>query len=122
MKARLYLKVKGNIMVENFFENIPDNSEEEIFTEIFKHRNIKVERIVSTGQATPQGDDYNQDWDEWVLLLEGRATLSFTDENRIFELTKGSHLFIPAGTRHRVEHTSSKPPAIWLALHINQPA
>jgi len=77
---------------------------------------VLVERIVSTGQATPPGEWLEQDRDEWVALLQGEAELSFEDGTRA-ALRRGDALLIGAGTRHRVERTSAEPPCIWLAVH-----
>ena len=76
----------------------------------------RVERIVSTGQTTPPGQWYDQQGDEWVALLAGRATLRFEDGSLV-ELSPGDWLLIPARVRHRVEATSADPPSVWLAVH-----
>jgi cupin 2 domain-containing protein len=77
----------------------------------------RVERIVSHGHASPPGFWYDQDGPEFVVLLQGEAVLGFADGTHC-RLAAGDHLTIPAGARHRVEHTSSDPPAIWLAVHF----
>ena len=77
---------------------------------------VRVERIVSTGQATPPGHWYDQPGDEWVALLAGRATLRLED-GALVELGPGDWLLIPAHLRHRVEATSADPPCVWLAVH-----
>jgi len=76
----------------------------------------RVERIVSTGQATPPGQWYDQPGDEWVALLAGRATLRLGD-GALVDLSPGDWLLIPAHLRHRVEATSADPPCVWLAVH-----
>lgn len=77
---------------------------------------ISIERIVSTGQATPTGAWLEQDRDEWVVLLEGEAELVYHDGSRL-RLSSGDHVLIAAGERHRVEWTREHPPCIWLAVH-----
>lgn len=77
---------------------------------------VRVERIVSTGQVTPSGEWYDQAADEWVVLLQGRATLEYGDGRRQ-ALTAGDYVFLPAHCRHRVLYTSHPPPCIWLAIH-----
>ena len=77
----------------------------------------RVERIVSTGQATPAGEWYDQPDDEWVALLSGRATLRL-EGGALLELAAGDWLLIPARLRHRVEATSADPPCVWLAVHL----
>ncbi len=77
---------------------------------------LLVERIVSHGHITPQGEWYDQERDEWVVVIEGDAVLGYEDGSEL-ALVQGDHVFIPKHVRHRVVHTSS--PCIWLALHGN---
>lgn len=88
----------------------------EVFETLAETSGCRVERIISTGQVTPPGTWLEQDWDEWVVLLKGEATLGFADQPGQ-RLVAGDHLLIPAGTRHRVEQTSQHPPCLWLAVH-----
>ncbi len=88
----------------------------ELFESIVSTDNISIERIISTGQTTPPGKLYDQDREEWVILLQGKAILAYADGSKI-KLTAGDYLFIPAHQKHRVEYTSSEPPCIWLAVH-----
>jgi len=89
---------------------------EEFFETILSGRNIRVERIISTGQASPAGFWYDQSSDEWVALLQGEARLAWPD-GCTQTLRAGDWLFIPSHERHRVEWTSQEPPCIWLAIH-----
>ncbi|NET59612.1 MAG: cupin domain-containing protein [Symploca sp. SIO2E6] len=89
----------------------------ELFESLISTEKVVIERIISTGQATPPGEWYNQETDEWVILLQGKAELSYENGERIF-LQAGDYLMIPAHVKHRVEDTSSDPPCIWLAVHI----
>lgn len=77
----------------------------------------RIERIVSTGQATPPGQWYDQPGDEWVALLAGRATLQL-EAGDLVALAPGVWVLIPARVRHRVEATSADPPCVWLAVHL----
>jgi cupin 2 domain-containing protein len=79
---------------------------------------LRLERIVSTGQASPPGFWYDQPWAEWVLLLTGSAGLRFADEPEPRSLRPGDHLLIPPHRRHRVEWTAPGEPSVWLALHL----
>ena len=102
--------------MNNIF-NLPSSlPNKEIFESIISTDNLLIERIISTGQSTPPGEWYDQDQDEWVILLQGEATLAYTDGSEI-RLTAGDYLFIPNHQKHRVEYTSSEPPCIWLAIH-----
>ena len=88
----------------------------EIFENIISNHEVTIERIISSGQKTPSNRWLHEDADEWVMLLQGTAEIRFIDET-IIELVKGDYIIIPANTKHRVEHTSSDPPCIWLAVH-----
>lgn len=90
--------------------------EEETFEPLLPDAGVLIERILSTGQASPPGHWYDQERDEWVVLLQGRAKLAWED-GRGRELGPGDHVFLPAHERHRVEWTSREPPCIWLAVH-----
>ena len=99
--------------------NLPSSlPNEELFETLISADNMLIERIISTGQTTPSGEWYDQDRDEWVILLQGEAVLAYTDGSKI-QLTAGDYLSIPAHQKHRVEYTSSEPPCIWLAIHAN---
>jgi cupin 2 domain-containing protein len=77
-----------------------------------------VERIVSTGQATPAGTWYDQDTDEWVVVLQGDATMTAGDER--IPLGPGDWIYLPRHLKHRVERTSIEPACVWLAIHFSR--
>ena len=105
----------------NLLANILASLPAEQFTEILARPGVRIERIVSTGQADPPGQWQQQDWDEWVLLLDGAAGLAIEGESER-RLGRGDHLLIPAHTRHRVSWTDPDRSTIWLAVHIGAPA
>ncbi|OYQ66616.1 cupin [Pseudanabaena sp. SR411] len=100
----------------NIYKLPQEVSQLEKFEQIVSGKNIQIERIVSTGETTPSGQWYDQELDEWVILLQGEAELSYTDYTRI-KIKAGDYLLIPAHTKHRVEYTSIEPACIWLAVH-----
>jgi cupin 2 domain-containing protein len=102
-------------MKNNLFENIPEFAPEEVFTELLAAEGVHVERIVSFGQVSPEGFWYDLSENEWILLLEGSATLAFQDKPSV-DLKPGEYLRLPAGGRHRVEKTSETGRTIWLAI------
>ena len=104
-------------MAENLFDNLPASTPEELFEVIAEGRDVTIERILSTGQATPPGEWLCQDRHEWVVLLRGRASLTFAGEGAPRELSPGDYLLIPGGTRHRVDWTANGEPTVWLAVH-----
>ncbi len=105
---------------ENIFEGIPPVLVKELFQTLAESGTVRVERIISDGHGTPQGEWYDQGWDEWVLLISGGATLLFDGESTPQTLKPGDHLMIPAGCRHRVESTTANQKTIWLAVHFQE--
>lgn len=107
-----------NENVNNIFNNLPPfPQEEEIFDVITQNKNIKIERIVSTGQSSPDNFWYKQEQNEFVLLISGNAELEF--ENHTVTLTKGDYLLIPSGVKHRVKSTDDSNHTIWLAVFFD---
>jgi cupin 2 domain-containing protein len=105
--------------VANLFDSIPSKMPAELFEILLETKNFRLERIVSTGQATPPGEWYDQEAHEWVVLLSGAARLRFEDEPEPRELRPGDYLLIPAHRRHRVEWTDPTQATVWLALHYH---
>lgn len=99
----------------NFFADLPRQLPEELVTTVLEATDVRVERIVSHGHASPADFWYDQDQHEWVLVLQGAARLRFADGS--VEMTAGDYVHIPAHTRHRVEWTTPDEPTIWLAVH-----
>ena len=102
----------------HIFADIPEQLPEELFECILKRENIVIERIVSKGHVTPVGQWYDQIGDEWVILLQGQATLLFEINQRFINLNPGDYLLIPAHTKHRVEWTLPDFNTVWLAIHL----
>jgi len=105
------------MQVRNLFSGISGPSEKEIFETLSETDHFMLERIVSSGQATPPGEWYDQNRDEWVLVLKGRAGLLFEGEGEVVVMGSGDYVHIPAHKRHRVEWTDNEQKTIWLALH-----
>ena len=97
----------------NLLHPLPNNLTEEVFTELLRQGAVRIERIVSNGHVSPADFWYDQDENEWVLLLVGEGEIEFAGGERI-RLRQGDALNLPAHTRHRVTFTSH--PAIWLAV------
>ena len=101
----------------NLFTDVPDSIREEDFSTLLATGHFRLVRIISTGQATPEGEWYDQDKAEWVVLLRGNAGLRFEDEAETRILRPGDFIDIPAHHRHRVEWTDDSEPTVWLALY-----
>lgn len=104
----------------NIFDEIPANLSQEFFQTLAEGNNVRIERIVSEGQATADGEWLVQELDEWVILLSGGAGLLFEDEPSPRVLKPGDYAMIPAGCRHRVEWTAPDQKTVWLAVHVLQ--
>lgn len=95
---------------------------QETFTSLLSVPGVRIERIVSCGQASPPGFWYDQDEHEWVMVLQGRAGLQLEGEAAPRVLNAGDHLLLPAHCRHRVESTASGEATIWLAVFWREAA
>jgi cupin 2 domain-containing protein len=105
----------------NLLEGLARHRAEEEIERLIDGANLRIERIVSTGQASPPGFWYDQPDDEFVVLLAGSARLRFEAGDLHLELKPGDWVEIPAHARHRVEWTQADPPTVWLAIHFSSP-
>jgi cupin 2 domain-containing protein len=104
--------------IRNILANLPPALSGEAFDTIADSGLIRIERIVSNGQATAEGEWYDQERDEWVLVLAGSAGLFFDGEKQPHSLRAGDYTLIPAGCRHRVAWTDPAVKTVWLAVHF----
>jgi cupin 2 domain-containing protein len=100
----------------NLFQHIPTDLDEEVFETLVQSGTVKIERIISSSHTSPESGWYDQDKEEWVIVLRGSATISFADGSAV-DLQEGDYLAIPAHRKHRVSRTSSEPETVWLAVH-----
>ncbi len=96
----------------NFFEDIEPPKDGEIFQKLFESKDILIEKIISSNKQ--DGKLYNQNHDEWVMLVEGEAILELGDEKK--SLKKGDFLLICKNTPHRVLQT--KEGTLWFCVHM----
>lgn len=101
----------------NLFQLPACLSQDESLYILLQRGDIRIERIISTGQSSPPGFWYDQVEDEWVAVLQGNAALEWAD-GTVQELTTGDYLLIPSGKKHRVAQTSAEPPCVWLAIFM----
>lgn len=96
---------------------LPNQLPEEEFVEtLAAGEGILIERIISHGHTTLPDVWLDQPCDEWVMVLQGEAKLTWGD-GRELEMKSGDWVLIKAGERHRVSYSSTQPPCIWLAVH-----
>jgi len=108
------------IKKHNLFEAIPAPKPEERFDNLLETGAFRVERIVSRGHRSPEGFWYDQDQAEWVLLVQGQATLAFENGIDALTLNPGDYISIPAHQRHRVLATAPDRDTVWLAIHFQE--
>lgn len=100
----------------NIFELIPKSLDKELVETLIQQGDVKIERIVSTGQSSPEFGWYDQLFAEWVMVLSGEAIIAF-EGGEDCHLVAGSYLNIPAHTKHKVKWTSPTVETVWLTVH-----
>ena len=100
----------------NLFADLAQHLPDELFTTLLDATNVRIERIISHGHASPEGFWYDQDQHEWVVVLKGVARLRFENDEQPVEMKPGDFVNIPAHRRHRVEWTTPDEPTIWLVV------
>lgn len=104
--------------VNNILADIPAQLPKELFSSLLVNEQVHIERIVSRGHCSDKDQWYDQAHDEWVILLQGAATLTFFGETADKKLQAGDYLLIPAHCKHRVNWTHPDMDSIWLAVHL----
>ena len=105
--------------MNNLFSSIPTDLPDELIEPLLESTAVRIERIVSRGHASPAGFWYDQDENEWVVVLKGAAKLTFEGDDEPLEMGPGDYVNIPAHQRHRVEWTTPDEPTVWLAVFYN---
>ena len=106
----------AEISSRNVFEGVLIEPSKELIEVLVESQHVRIERIVSSGQKSPDGFWYDQDEAEWVILLQGEACLRFDGADPPIRLCVGDHVHIEPHRRHRVDWTTSDEPTIWLAV------
>lgn len=102
--------------MSNLFDNLPTDLPEELVEVLAECQRVRIERIVSTGHASPGGFMYDQDQAEWVVVLKGEAKLLFEGDDEPKYMKPGDYINIPAHKKHRIEWTTPSEPTVWLAM------
>jgi cupin 2 domain-containing protein len=105
-------------LIRSLFEQIPSSLPEERVETWLETPAFRVERILSLGHVSPEGEWYDQTQDEWVALLQGAARLAIEGQIEEIALRPGDSLLLPAHCRHRVTWTTPDEVTVWLALHF----
>ncbi|MBS0299400.1 MAG: cupin domain-containing protein [Proteobacteria bacterium] len=102
--------------LRNIYAEIPKNLNQEFFELLTENEAVTIERIISKGQRSPESGWYDQEKNEWVMILKGKAVLSFEDQTSV-QLFEGDFITIPAHKKHKVAWTDPDTETIWLAIH-----
>ncbi len=100
--------------IKNIFDDLPQHLPKELVQTLIRAANVRIERIISHGHASPEGFWYDQGQHEWVIVLKGAARLQF--EDGMVEMKTGDFINIPAFRKHRVDWTTSDGPTVWLGV------
>jgi cupin 2 domain-containing protein len=102
-------------MIANLYSGLPEILPTEITDVLVKSQNVRIERIVSQGHSSPETGWYDQDDNEWVVVLQGAGTIQFDDNSKV-TLQSGDHINIPAHKKHKVAWTDPDQSTVWLAV------
>ena len=105
--------------VANLLHELPAGLPGELIETLCEAEELRIERIVSRGHTSPPGFWYDQEWHEFVVLIKGRARISFADDSTGIEMHPGDWFVIPAHKKHRVEWTDPAQDSVWLAVHYH---
>lgn len=100
----------------NIYSAVPTDLGQEVFEQLAGNANVTIERILSKGQHAPSSGWYDQDKNEWVIVLKGKAVLTFENQESVY-LNEGDYINIPPHKKHKVKWTDPDTETIWLAVH-----
>jgi cupin 2 domain-containing protein len=100
--------------ITNIFDDLPQNLPNELVQTLIRAADVRIERIISHGHASPADFWYDQPQHEWVIVLKGAARLQF--EDKMVEMKPGDYINIPAYKKHRVDWTTPDEPTVWLGV------
>jgi len=107
-------------MKKNIYSDIPADLPDELVEMISGKPDLRIERIVSRGHRSPDGFWYDQEKNEFVLLITGEAELLFEEKDESVHMKTGDYLVIPAHKRHRVAWTAPDRDSVWLAVYFSR--
>lgn len=101
---------------KNIYTVSPCKLDQEVFEQLASNGYVTIEKILSKGQQSPPSGWYDQEQNEWVLVLKGKAVLAFDNQESI-NLNEGDFINIPPHKKHKVTWTDPNSETIWLAVH-----
>lgn len=106
--------------IKNIFDDLPQHLSKEVVQTLIRAADVRIERIISQGHASPADFWYDQPQHEWVIVLKGVARLQF--EDGMIEMKSGDFINIPAHKKHRVDWTTQDEPTVWLGVRYGEVA
>ena len=104
--------------IKNIFDELPQHLPKEVVQTLIRAADVRIERIISHGHASPADFWYDQPQHEWVIVLKGAARLQF--EDAMVEMKPGDYINIPAYKKHRVDWTTPDEPTVWLGVRYGE--
>ncbi len=104
--------------ITNLFDDLPQHLPKEFVQTLLQAADVRIERIISHGHASPEGFCYDQNQHERVVVLKGAARLRF--EGGTVEMKPGDFINIPASKKHRVDWTTPDEPTVWLGVRYGE--
>jgi cupin 2 domain-containing protein len=109
---------KDGEIIKNLFDDLPQHLPKELVQTLILGADVRIERIISHGHASPEGFWYDQGQHEWVIVLKGAAKLRF--EDGMIVMKPGDFVNIPAFKKHRVDWTTPDEPTVWLGVRYGE--
>src|SRR6056300_12787 len=110
-------KARENNSTDNILSGIPEALPQELEQLLLENEHLSIRRILSKGHSAPAQGWYEQQDNEWVLVLKGEGIIEFTDHSER-HMQEGDYCYIPALKKHRVKWTPEQEVTIWLAIHF----
>ena len=101
--------------MSNIYDDVPSSIPNEIFNDLIANDSVRIERILSHGHRSPDKGWYDQEENEWVMVLEGQGVIEFED-GRVVTLSKRDFINIASREKHKVIGTDKDMVTIWLAV------
>jgi|SRR5580693_1088175 cupin 2 domain-containing protein len=105
-------------MVRNIFRDVTPASKEPQVTTIAENRNIKIQRVVASGQSSKAGLFCPQEDNDLLVLLQGNLILDYENGRRV-NMAAGDYIFTAPKENNRVAETSHEEETIWIKFSFH---